>query len=89
MRVSNRFTRGTAAYKCRCCSRTTRDTGRGDNDNVGLCAECYDLYGYENMTLDGRELTARDKERVKWLVAVLADKRAKTSQWDALLTRAI
>ena len=53
MRKTNRFERGTGAYKCWCCGRGTRSTGRGDNKNVLVCAECYDLVGFENGILDG------------------------------------
>jgi hypothetical protein len=55
MRKTNRFERGTGAYKCRCCGRGTRSTGRGDNENVMTCAECYDLAGIENAITDGVE----------------------------------
>lgn len=47
-RVSNRFTRGSACYACRCCKRQTRDTGRGDNEGVRLCVDCFEIAGMEN-----------------------------------------
>lgn len=49
---ANRFIRGSAVYSCRCCGRKTRQTGRGDNENVQNCAECYDLGGIENEISD-------------------------------------
>ena len=52
-RPTNRFVRGSGLYKCECCGRNTRSTGRGDNENVKLCAECYDLQGLENARQDG------------------------------------
>lgn len=54
-RPANQFLRGQSVYTCRCCTRQTRQTGRGDNDNVDLCAECYDLAGWENQFMDGRQ----------------------------------
>jgi hypothetical protein len=63
-RVSNRFTPGTAMYACRNCGRQTRDTGRGDNDGVKLCVQCYELAGYENQQMDGREFSDSDKHTI-------------------------
>lgn len=54
-RPANQFLRGQSVYTCRCCSRQTRQTGRGDNDGIELCAECYDLSGWENQFMDGRQ----------------------------------
>jgi hypothetical protein len=63
-RVSNRFTHGTGLYACQNCGRQTRDTGRGDNEGVKLCVQCYELAGYENMLQDGREFSDSDKHTV-------------------------
>ena len=48
------FAKGSLAqvYTCRTCQRRTRPTGTGDNDGVGLCAECYELAGEENHLSD-------------------------------------
>jgi hypothetical protein len=35
------------------CGKRTRSTGRGDNENVGLCVRCFDEAGLENEHLDG------------------------------------
>lgn len=53
MTTRNRFMRGTGCFTCNRCGRKTRSTGRGDNENVGLCRECYDLCGIENEISDG------------------------------------
>lgn len=53
MSATNRFARGSGMYVCDCCGRKTRSTGCGDNENAGLCAECYDLAGIENAISDG------------------------------------
>ena len=53
MRQANRITKGSGVYTCRSCGRKTRATGRGDNENVRLCVECYELAGIENAFLDG------------------------------------
>lgn len=52
MQATNRFAKGSAVYSCRCCKRSTRSTGRGDNEHVRLCADCYDLGGEENHLSD-------------------------------------
>ena len=40
-------------YTCGCCSKKTRDTGRGENDSgQELCAFCYEAAGFENMFVD-------------------------------------
>jgi len=50
-RPGNRFQIGSGCFTCQACKRRTRDTG-GDNQDVGLCAECYDLAGIENTISD-------------------------------------
>jgi hypothetical protein len=42
------FGKGTGCYTCACCQKKTRSTGRGDNENVGLCAGCFDLASLDN-----------------------------------------
>lgn len=54
--TSSRFARGSGQYACNCCGRQTRSTGRGDNEQVRLCAECFDLAGIENHLSDTGEL---------------------------------
>jgi hypothetical protein len=71
-RVSNRFTEGTGMYACRHCGRNTRDTGRGDNDGVKLCTQCYDLAGYENLLMDSKVLSDSDKHAVNELLRQLS-----------------
>jgi hypothetical protein len=44
----SRFEAGSGCYTCRACNKLTRSTGRGDNENVGLCARCYDEGGMVN-----------------------------------------
>jgi len=73
---SNRFARGSGVYTCGCCGRSTRATGRGDNEHVGLCAECYDLAGYSNAVSDhgADDLTDRDRAEIARLLAELKAK---------------
>ena len=68
--VKNRFKAGSAVFKCGCCGRATRDTG-GDNTDLTLCSQCYDLCGYDNRVSDGGELSARDIAAVKGLIGEL------------------
>jgi hypothetical protein len=74
VKPTNRFVRGMAVYRCRCCQRSTRQTGRGDNEHVRLCSECYDLAGYENMLLDGQQLSGRQVADVLHLRDVISGK---------------
>lgn len=50
---NSRFQKGSGCYECKGCGKQTRSTGRGDNENVGLCATCYDKAGDENAVADG------------------------------------
>ncbi len=83
-RTSNRFTRGSALFTCRCCGRSTRDTGRGDNEGVRLCAECYDLAGEENHMADnGGDLYSSPQEVLR-LISVIESKGGNASCWADL-----
>jgi hypothetical protein len=85
---ANRFARGSGVYKCRCCGRGTRATGRGDNENIEYCAECYDLGGEENHLQDTGKFYAGPREVLR-LIAVVADKGGNASVWDTLKSAAI
>jgi hypothetical protein len=87
-RPRNRFERGSGMYECRCCTRKTRSTGNGDNENVRLCVDCFDLAGYENMVSDGEDLSDAYKADIKNLVAFLKTKVSDVSMWDELLAAA-
>ena len=50
--IRSGFEKGSGCYKCRACGKLTRSTGRGDNEHVGLCADCYDDAGQENLHSD-------------------------------------
>ncbi len=80
MRVTNRFTKGSGAYVCRCCGRTTRDTGRGDNEGVELCVQCYELAGIENGISDGEPLETYAGD-AKVYLAELKAKGGDLSKW--------
>src|SRR5690348_17023746 len=45
------FRKGQSTYTCRCCGRVTRDTN--SEGSIELCAQCYELAGFENMIQDG------------------------------------
>lgn len=68
MKTTNRFAIGSGCYRCRCCDRRTRSTGNGDNENVLLCEQCFDLAGYENAVQDGEVLSENEKSNVKTLI---------------------
>lgn len=53
---NSRFQRGSGVFTCVCCTRKTRATG-GDNHDLQLCEECYEMAGIENAILDGNDDT--------------------------------
>jgi len=79
-KASSSFGRG-GVYVCRICKRNTRATGRGDNDNVELCAECYDLAGIENAISDGDQRPG-DAEQAQALLEDCIKKGGKTKAAD-------
>lgn len=61
--MANRFKRGSGCYTCVDCGKRTRATGRGDNEHVKLCEDCYDRAGDENSVADGLLSVEAFKER--------------------------
>ena len=53
MKRGSGFEVGSGCYICHICKKRTRSTGRGDNENLGMCADCYDICGLENSLSDG------------------------------------
>ena len=60
-RKANRFEAGSGCYDCRICGRKTRSTGRGDNELMQACEECYDMGGIENEIADGHYRNDEEK----------------------------
>jgi len=59
MRKMNRIAAGSGVYRCRVCHGRTRRTDQ-DAAQIGLCAECFELAGDDNMhNDDGTVPTAR------------------------------
>lgn len=86
-RTTNRITSGTGVYACACCGRKTRDTGRGDNESAGLCAECFDLAGEENHHSDNGGKTYSSVENIAnlyWSIKARGDASAFDSFMKAL-----
>ena len=54
MKTSSKFGTG-GCYTCGDCCRKTRSTGRGDNENCGLCVECFQKGSIENQMSDSGE----------------------------------
>lgn len=50
-----KFRRGESTYTCRVCKKTTRNVG-GDEFQVQLCKDCFDLAGIENHLSDCGDL---------------------------------
>lgn len=78
---------GGTTYVCRCCKRTTRPTGTGDNDGVRLCVECYDLAGEENHLSDNGTFYG-SKAEVLANIKAIEDKGGDASCWADLKTKA-
>lgn len=58
--MANRtFKKGQSIYTCRCCGRQTRNTN--SEGGIELCAQCYELAGFENMLQDSPEEAATVK----------------------------
>lgn len=83
MKNSSHFARGSAVYACRCCGRNTRSTGRGDNELIQLCAECFDLGGEENSLSDSGDLYG-DAENVLAMISFVASKGGNVAGWAEL-----
>lgn len=85
---ASRFQRFSAVYACGCCDRATRATGRGDNENVKLCAECFDLAGEVNSLSDTGDFY-ESVDNVLAMIAAVADKGGNAAVWDELKAKAL
>lgn len=86
-RNASHFARGSGAYRCGVCNHLTRSTGRGDNENAGLCADCYDLAGEDNHLTDNGELYSSKAEVLRMIEAVRT-KTGNDSLWAELKAEA-
>lgn len=84
---ASRFARGSGVYKCRCCERMTRATGRGDNEHVHLCADCFDLAGEDNHLSDNGTFYA-GAQAVLELIGAVRIKDGKAEYWRDLENKA-
>lgn len=48
MKDGRRFEKGSGCFECEECGKQTRSTGRGDNEKLKLCSDCYDTQEKEN-----------------------------------------
>ena len=71
---ANRFSAGSGCFTCRLCQYRTRDTG-GDNTDLHLCTECFELAGYDNMESDGVELSDQDKREMQRLQQIVQGRK--------------
>lgn len=83
MRNNSHFARGSGVYDCRVCGHKTRSTGRGDNENVLLCADCFDLGGEENHLSDTGELYG-SAENVLAMIRAIQARGANAEPWAEL-----
>ena len=80
MRDKSKFQKGSGCYKCTVCGRQTRSTGRGDNENLRQCAECYEVGGIENQILD----SPNDPDVPKWQAEIEALNAVVVAKGDRL-----
>lgn len=73
------FRRGSGLFACRCCGYKTRNTG-GDNADVKLCRECYDLAGEENHLSDTDHFSTNPAEILSMIAAIEA-RGSDASDW--------
>lgn len=78
---------GLNVYKCGSCKRFTRPTGNGDNENLRLCEECFDLGGEENHLSDNGSFYGGPAE-VLALISAVSAKGGNAACWDALKAKA-
>lgn len=78
---------GGSVYTCRVCKRKTRPTGTGDNDDVRLCVDCFDLAGEENHFADHGKLYDKP-ENVLAMIASIEAKGGDASDWAELKAEA-
>ncbi len=84
MATTNRFAKGSGVFTCRICDHRTRSTGRGDNENVTLCAECYDLAVEENHFSDHGGAFYSSAEEMLSIIDAIGKRGSKTEPWDEL-----
>jgi len=85
LRKSTTFTKGSGAYKCGSCSRTTRDDGFGDSVNARLCTGCYELAGLENQLQDDPEsITVQDLANARLTMLDIDAKGGTVGTWATL-----
>lgn len=77
MKKTNRFEKGSGCYNCRVCSRKTRSTGRGDNEIINLCEECFEIGGLENEIMDRGDAEGVNTAEIERLKRVCREKGGK------------
>lgn len=77
MRQTARFGKGSGCFTCAVCKRQTRDTG--DNGDLGLCPEDYEIAGMENYISDNEpnDTTSLYAVKILELQAVIRAKGGK------------
>lgn len=76
MADGSKFRKGSGVYVCELCGKKTRETGNSESD-IGLCAHCQEVCGWENHILDGgsySEVPEDMVEEVKKLTEVQDDR---------------
>lgn len=73
---NSRFQRGSGMYACVSCKRNTRSTG-GDNAELRLCEECYEIAGLENAINDHGDPEGMHAASIEQLKAQCREKGGK------------
>lgn len=71
----DRFKRGSGCFVCRMCQRQSRDTG--DNGQLELCPECYEIATLENSISDYGDPDGKLAQQVEALTAQCKAKGGK------------
>lgn len=78
---------GKSTYTCRICNHLTRETGEGEQD-VLLCAPCFELCGYENMISDGDIAHVR-KDIVEDLIEYIEKRGYGDAGWRDIFVKVL
>lgn len=73
----NKFAAGSGQYQCKSCQRETRSTGRGDNELMKWCEQCFDLAMMANQLSDGSNLTQSQIAEASSMISFLRKTKAQ------------
>lgn len=79
--MRNRFAKGSGVFECACCGGRTRQNNDPSATHAGLCDECYELAGYDNMhNDDGTKPTEKEMQQYEKLLARIGQRHGADIQ---------